>query len=350
MASPLNRRLFLTGSVGAAAALGLAACGGTGGGEPEAAEVDASSFAEGSTMAALAEAGKITIGTKFDQPLFGQAGPDGKPVGFDVEIGRAIAEHIGVEAEFVEGPWDGLIAGIDANRYDVVINQVGINEERQAKYDFSEPYIASKAALIVREDNADITTFEDLEGKRIGFSVSGFEDAMLASMLKHAGVDERSVQLINVNFALTPSLIGGQVDATIGGFRNFELTQMRLAGQEGRAFFPEEEGVPVYDELIFVTRQDLLEDTRLPRFLEAVERGALHLTNHPEESWELFIRAYPDLDDELNRQAWIDTLPRFAKRPFALDHRRYARFGAFMVESGLIEQAPAVEEIAVELE
>ncbi|HLW27181.1 MAG TPA: ABC transporter substrate-binding protein [Kiloniellales bacterium] len=195
-----------------------------------------------------------------------------------------------------------------------------------------------------------ISSIEDLEGKRIGFSVSGFEDAMLASMLKHAGVDERSVQLINVNFALTPSLIGGQVDATIGGFRNFELTQMRLAGQEGRAFFPEEEGVPVYDELIFVTRQDLLEDTRLPRFLEAVERGALHLTNHPEESWELFIRAYPDLDDELNRQAWIDTLPRFAKRPFALDHRRYARFGAFMVESGLIEQAPAVEEIAVELE
>lgn len=195
-----------------------------------------------------------------------------------------------------------------------------------------------------------ISSIEDLEGKRIGFSVSGFEDAMLASMLKHAGVDETSVQLINVNFALTPSLIGGQVDATIGGFRNFELTQMRLAGQEGRAFFPEEEGVPVYDELIFVTRQDLLEDTRLPRFLEAVERGALHLTNHPEESWELIIRAYPDLDDELNRQAWIDTLPRFAKRPFALDHRRYARFGAFMVESGLIEQAPAVEEIAVELE
>src|SRR5690606_29819085 len=73
------------------------------------------------------------------------------------------------------------------------------------------------------------------------------------------------------------------------------------------------------------------------------------LTNHPEESWELFIRAYPDLDDELNRQAWLDTLPRFAKRPAALDHRRYARFGAFMAQSGLIEQAPEVEEIAVEL-
>ena len=168
-------------------------------------------------------------------------------------------------------------------------------------------------------------------------------------MLEQAGVDPRSVEMINVNFALTSALISGQVDATIGGFRNFELTQMRLAGREGRAFFPEENGIPVYDELIFVTRPELLEDGRLLRFLEAVEAGALYLTNHPEESWELFIRAYPDLDDELNRQAWLDTLPRFAKRPAALDHRRYARFGAFMAQSGLIEQTPKVEEIAVEL-
>src|SRR5690606_30151414 len=83
----------------------------------------------------------------------------------------------------------------------------------------------------------------DLAGKRIGFSVSGFEDAMLARMLDHAGVDEKSVEMVNVNFALTPSLIGGKVDATVGGFRNFELTQMRLEGHEGRAFFPEEQGV-----------------------------------------------------------------------------------------------------------
>ena len=195
-----------------------------------------------------------------------------------------------------------------------------------------------------------IASLKDLEGKRIGFSVSGFEDAMLGRMLEQAGVDKSSVELINVNFALTPALIGGQVDATIGGFRNFELTQMRLEGQEGRPFFPEEYGVPVYDELIFVTRPELVDDSRLKRFLEAVEQGAIYLTNHPEESWALFIGAYPDLDDALNRQAWIDTLPRFAKRPFALDRNRYARFGAFMVESGLIKTAPTVDSLAVELQ
>ena len=173
---------------------------------------------------------------------------------------------------------------------------------------------------------------------------------MLGRMLENAGVDRKSVELINVNFALTPSLIGGQVDATIGGFRNFDLMQMRLEGHEGRSFFPEEHGVPVYDELIFVTRPELVGDDRLKRFLGAVEQGAIYLTNHPDESWKLFIRAYPDLDDTLNRQAWIDTLPRFAKRPFALDRARYARFGAFMAESGLIKAAPAVDDMAVELQ
>ncbi|WP_018634439.1 ABC transporter substrate-binding protein [Neomegalonema perideroedes] len=202
--------------------------------------------------------------------------------------------------------------------------------------------------LTVLQDGP-IKEIKDLAGKKIGFSVSGFEDAMLARMLAQAGVERESVELINVNFALTPALITGRVDATIGGFRNFELTQMRLEGRVGKSFFPEEHGVPVYDELIFVARPELIGDDRLPRFLQAVERGAIHLTNHPEESWALFIRAYPDLDDELNRAAWADTLPRFAKRPFALDRARYARFGAFLAESGLIEKAPAVEEIAVEL-
>lgn len=194
-----------------------------------------------------------------------------------------------------------------------------------------------------------IRSLADLKGKRIGFSVSGFEDAMLKRMLGSQGVSLDDVELINVNFALTSSLLGGQVDATIGGFRNFELTQISLEGGKGRAFFPEEHGVPVYDELIFVARKDMVDDDRLPRFLKAVEEASIFLTNHPEEAWELFVKAYPNLDDELNRRAFTDTLPRFAKRPAALDRGRYERFGAFMVESGLLERAPDVDTIAVEL-
>jgi putative hydroxymethylpyrimidine transport system substrate-binding protein len=107
--------------------------------------------------------------------------------------------------------------------------------------------------------------------------------------------------------------------------------------------------VPVYDELIFVAHRDLVTDDRLRRFLTAVEEATVFLTNHPDEALQIFIKAYPDLDDELNRQAFTDTLPRFAKRPAALDRGRYERFGAFMAESGLIDEAPAVEDLAVEL-
>ena len=66
----------------------------------------------------------------------------------------------------------------------------------------------------------------------------------------------------------------------------------------------------------------MLKDDRLKRFLGAVEKGAIYLTNHPDDPWQLFVKAYPDLDNPLNKQAWIDTLPRFAKRPAALDRGR----------------------------
>jgi len=194
-----------------------------------------------------------------------------------------------------------------------------------------------------------IKSLKDLRGKKVGFSVTGFEDAMLKRMLEGEGVALTEVELINVNFALSPSLIGGKVDATLGGFRNFELTQMRIEGHEGRSFFPEEHGVPVYDELIFITRDGLATDPRLPRFLEAVEKAAIFLTNHPDDAWKLFIKAYPNLDDPLNRQAFTDTLPRFAKRPAALDRGRYQRFGEFMAASGLIPHAPPVDDVAIEI-
>ncbi|CDN54668.1 Hydroxymethylpyrimidine ABC transporter substrate-binding component [Neorhizobium galegae bv. officinalis bv. officinalis str. HAMBI 1141] len=194
-----------------------------------------------------------------------------------------------------------------------------------------------------------IKSLKDLKGKKVGFSVTGFEDAMLKRMLASEGLSNDDVELINVNFSLSPSLIGGKVDATLGGFRNFELTQMKLEGHAGRAFFPEEHGVPAYDELIFVTRRDSTGDNRLPRFLHAVEQASIYITNHPQEAWQLFIKAYPSLDDELNRTAFFDTLPRFAKRPAALDQGRYQRFATFMKETGLIKAVPPVSDVAVEI-
>lgn len=202
--------------------------------------------------------------------------------------------------------------------------------------------------LIALKDGP-IKSLADLKGRKIGYSVSGFEDAMLGQFLKTAGLTIDDVELINVNFALSASLLAGQVDAVVGGYRNFELNQMKIEGHEGVAFYPEENGMPAYDELIYVTRKDLVADKRLPQFLAAVEEATIYLTNHPDDAWALFVKAYPDLDDDLNRRAWADTLPRFAKRPAALDAGRYARFSQFMKDAGLIKTVKPVEDYAVEL-
>ena len=209
--------------------------------------------------------------------------------------------------------------------------------------------VATPLNSLVVLDEGPIQEIADLKGSKIGFSVGGFEDALLSAMLAQAELTLDDVELINVNFSLSPALLSRQVDAVIGAFRNFELNQLEIEGSKGRAFYVEEHGVPPYDELVVVARSDALDDPRLAAFMTALERGTIYLINHPEESWEIF-KSYKDgLDDELNRRAFADTLPRFALRPGALDRGRYEAFGAFLTRQGLVEDLPPLESYAVEL-
>jgi putative hydroxymethylpyrimidine transport system substrate-binding protein len=203
-------------------------------------------------------------------------------------------------------------------------------------------------SLVVLRDGP-IKKIADLKGKKVGFSVGGFEDALLQTMLVKHGLTLKDVELINVNFSLSPALIAGKVDAVIGAFRNFELNQMDIIKRPGRAFFPEEEGVPAYDELIVVAKKDKAHDPRYRRFLDAVENAVTFLINHPDDAWKLFIKNNKKLDNELNRRAWRDTLPRFALRPAAFDNVRYQRFAAFLKKQGLIKKVLPVSDYAVEL-
>ena len=168
----------------------------------------------GENLAAIKSAGALKIGTEGTYAPFTYHDADGKLVGFDVEIGAAVAEKLGVKAEFLEGKWDGLIAGLDANRYDTVINQVGITEERKKKYDFSEPYIASKAVLIVRADDDSIKGFADLKGKKAAQSLtSNFGKLAQQSGAELVGTDgfDQSIQLV----------LTGRADATINDSLSF---------------------------------------------------------------------------------------------------------------------------------
>jgi len=183
----------------------------------------------------------------------------------------------------------------------------------------------------------------DLAGRKVGFSVGGVEEAVLGAVLKTHGLTLADIELINVNWSLSPSLMSGQVDAVIGAFRNFELNQMDIEGVKGRCFYVEEEGLPTYDELIYVANPARMDREMVARFLAATEKATQYIVNHPEESWELFAASSDELNDELNKRAWFDTLPRFALRPTAMDAGRYATFEAFLHEAGLI---PGINDVA----
>lgn len=165
-------------------------------------------------LAQIKSAGVFKVGTEGTYAPFTYHDESGKLTGFDVEIATAIAQRLGVKPEFVEGKWDGLIAGLDVNRYDAVINEVAITEARKAKYDFSDPYIASHAALIVRSDNTSIKTFDDLKGKKSANTLT----SNFGKIATDHGADVVGVQGFNESIDL---LTSGRVDATVNDSLSF---------------------------------------------------------------------------------------------------------------------------------
>lgn len=202
--------------------------------------------------------------------------------------------------------------------------------------------------LLVLEDGP-IKKISDLKGKKVGFSVAGVEEAVLGAVLKTHGLEMSDVELVNVNWSLSPSLMSKQVDAVIGAYRNFELNQMDIEGVPGKCFYIEEEGLPSYDELIYVANPDTMDKDKVQRFLAATEKATQFMVNNPQESWELFSGTAKELQDELNKRAWADTLPRFALRPSALDIGRYKTFETFLHGTGLIKEIKPVSDLAIDL-
>ena len=202
--------------------------------------------------------------------------------------------------------------------------------------------------LLVLEDGP-VKTIADLKGRKVGFSVAGVEEALLTSILELNGLSLDDIELVNVNWSLSPSLMSKQVDAVIGAFRNFELNQMDIEGVDGKCFYLEEEGLPAYDELIYIANPDTMNTDVVARFLEATAKATQFIVNRPEESFEIFASTAKELQDELNTRAWRDTLPRFALRPAAFDNGRYVRFENFLVEAGLIKEASPVDKLAIDV-
>ena len=209
--------------------------------------------------------------------------------------------------------------------------------------------VATPLNCLLVLDDGPVQSIADLKGRKLGYSVAGVEEVLVEAILAQHGLTVDDVELINVNWALSPSLMSGQVDAVIGAYRNFELNQMKIEEVPGRCFYIEEEGVPSHDELIYVANTDSLDADLITRFLAATELATQFIVNHPEESWQVFSSTAKELQDQLNEMAWFDTIPRFALRPAALDHGRYSRFETFLNEAGLVQGTIDVERLAIDV-
>jgi putative hydroxymethylpyrimidine transport system substrate-binding protein len=192
--------------------------------------------------------------------------------------------------------------------------------------------VAQPLNSLVALEDGPVKTIADFKGRKIGYSISGFEEALLGAILEKAGLTLKDVTLVNVNFALTTALMSRQVDGVIGAFRNFELNDLELHKAKGRLWTVETSGVPTYDELILVRK-----------LLAAISEATAWLRANPAEAWDIFARSGKEQDNALNKLAWKDTLPLLAVDPTALDRARYETFADFLVKRGLIKQAPPLD-------
>ncbi len=160
-------------------------------------------------LADILSSGKITIATEGDwSPWTYHDEKTNELTGFDVELGNAIAEKLGVTADFQETTWDAILSGVESGRFDIACNGVGYTDERAESYNFSDPYIYTKQVLMVRSDNEDITSFEDLKGKTTANSVG----STYATVAESYGATVTNVDTLDQTLEL---LLQGRIDATL---------------------------------------------------------------------------------------------------------------------------------------
>lgn len=187
----------------------------------------------------------------------------------------------------------------------------------------------------------------DLEGKRVGTSGVPYHSAYLKTILEDAGVDPGSVKEVNVGFNLTPAMISKKVDATLGAFWNYEGTDLELRGRDPVILRMEELGVPNYNELIFVTRRDFLDQegaSKVRRFMRATARGHQLLREEPKVGVDALLKADPGLERRLQSAVVEKTTPLFfppGDRPFGWQEAdEWEAYGAWMFENGLLKNRP----------
>lgn len=206
--------------------------------------------------------------------------------------------------------------------------------------------IASPLGGLLSLRSAGIADLADLRGKRVGYSLEPLEPALWRTMLASVDVGAGEVDLVNVGVSTLPALLGRHVDA-IGAFRNFEPIQVALLGEEPVFFKEEDYGVPWTYELVLVASTAAAETraNELRSLVAGLAAGIAFTRAHPEEAFAGFLRAWPELDDELDRRAYEVTLPLYADGARHDDPSAWEALQAYLLENGVTVHAFRLEEL-----
>jgi putative hydroxymethylpyrimidine transport system substrate-binding protein len=221
--------------------------------------------------------------------------------------------------------------------------------------DAGEPLVAIAAIVqrpltsIVSLGSRHITTPAQLRGRRIGDAGIPYQQAYLKTILAHANVPAHSVTQVNVGANLVPAMVSGRVDATIGAYWNYEAIQLRQQGKHPNVIHVEEAGVPTYDELVVVVRENEIanQNAELRRFVQALGRGYQSVRADPQAGVNALVRANPSLTAKLQLASVNATLPAFfpasANLPWGWqDQKEWNAFGEWMLHQHLIKNAAAI--------
>ncbi|MFD1957286.1 transporter substrate-binding domain-containing protein [Paenibacillus thailandensis] len=190
----------------------LGACGNAGnkdGGAATSSPQDSSNLLE-----QIKANGKLKVGLMGTYAPYNFLNENKELDGFDVDIAKEVAKRLGVEAEFVTQDWSGMIAGLQAKKFDAVVSQMTITDERKQQMDFSDPYITNQVKIIVKEDNGSITKVEDFKGKNIGVGLGTNDETYLRTELMPK-VGDFTIKTYDDVILSLADLNNGRIDATI---------------------------------------------------------------------------------------------------------------------------------------
>jgi putative hydroxymethylpyrimidine transport system substrate-binding protein len=246
------------------------------------------------------------------------------------------------------------IKEVAAGRVDLAVSyepEVLLAHEQGLEVEAVAALVGSPLTSLISLPEGGIASAADLAGKTVGTAGIPYQSDYLETIEQFAGVSPSSVEEVNVGLNLLPTLIGGKVDAILGGFRNIEGVDLQQRGLDPRIVAVDRLGVPTYDELVLVARRSTVEDhpEAIRAFISALAKGTEYAIAHPQEAANAVLAAGSGLDPTQTRAEVDATLPLLAGpegHPFGyLDPARWEAYATWMQQHGLIGSAPPIEEV-----